>query len=130
MLSRALSYRKQQQMQIGGRLQPPMCACRHHPPQRAHSTQGALPRRGQYQAYMQRLGGPQRDVAYRHASIRAQTDGSGTSEPSAVASEVGTAAEAGNAEAALLQPKDDKGDGGGSGPNSNPLLGQLYIFGR
>ncbi len=79
---------------------------------------------------MQRLVGPQRDVAYRHVSTRAQTDGSGTSEPSVLASEVGTAAEAGNAEAAVLQPKDDKGDGGGGGSNSNPLLGQLYIFGR
>ena len=79
---------------------------------------------------MQRLGGPQRDVAYRHASARAPTDGAGTSEPSALASEVGTAAEAGNAEAALLQPKDDKGDGGDGGSNSNPLLAQLYIFGR
>ena len=79
---------------------------------------------------MQRLGGPQRDVAYRHASARAESDGSGTSEPSVLACEVGTAAEAGSAEAALLQPKNDKGDGGGSGPNSNPLLGQLYIFGR
>jgi len=117
-------------MQTGNRLQPPMYACRQRCPQRAHSTQGALPRRGQNQANMQRLGGPQRDVAYRHASTRAQTDGSGTSEPSVLASEVGTAAEAGSAEAALLQPKDDKGDGEGGGSNSNPLLGQLYIFGR
>ncbi|DBA82131.1 TPA: hypothetical protein ACH3X1_007121 [Trebouxia sp. C0004] len=115
-------------MHIGGRLQPPVCACRQHRPQRAHSTQGALPRRGQYQGYMQRLGGP-RDVANRQASTRAQTDGSDTSEPLVLGSEVGTAAEAGNAEAALLQPKEYKGDGGGGGPNSNPLLGQLYIFG-
>lgn len=114
-------------MQTAVRLQPLVCACRQHRPQRAHSTQGPLSRR---QAYMQRLGGPQRDVAYRHANTRAQTHGSGTSEPSVLASEIGTAAEAGDAEAALLQPKDNKGDGGGGGSNRNPLLSQLYIFGR
>lgn len=78
---------------------------------------------------MQRPWGPQRDVAYRHISTRSQAEDTSHPNSSVLASNAGTAAEAGSAEAALLQPKAERG-GGGGGPGNNTLIGQLYIFGR
>ena len=78
---------------------------------------------------MQLHQGAQRDVAFRYVNTRAQADETRAPRPSVLASDSGIAAEAGNAEAALLQPKEENSSGGG-GPGSNPFIGQLYLFGR
>ena len=76
---------------------------------------------------MQRSWVPQHEVAHRYIAIRAQADET-TSQSSLRSSDAGVAAEAGNPETALLQDKSEQGAGGG--PGGNPLIPQLYLFGR
>lgn len=68
------------------------------------------------------------EVAHRYIAIRAQTDETVGLQSSSRSPDAGVAAEAGNPEAALLQDKSEQG--AGNGPVGNPLLPQIYLFGR
>lgn len=65
---------------------------------------------------------------HRYIGIRAQADEALPSNSSAQSSDTGIAAESGNSEAALVQHKTKQDPSGG--PQDNPLIPQLFLFGR
>ena len=96
---------------------------------RQRATGGVSLRTIDLKARMQRPSRPQRDAAHRRTDFLTRAENVEAPETPKADPDAGIAAEAGSAETALLQPEGQPGDSGG-GPRGDPLISQLYVFGR
>ena len=96
---------------------------------RQRATGGVSLRTTDLNARMQRPSRPQRDAAHRRTDLLTRAENVEAPQSPKQDPDAGIAAEAGSAETALLQPEGQPG-GSGGGPRGNPLISQLYVFGR